>query len=53
MNPEFCPYPGLAPPIELPLADGGEHPCPYLPGRIARDRGFSATRMPADSITSS
>ena len=25
-----------------------DHPCPYLPGRVARTRGFVASEMPAD-----
>ncbi len=42
----YCP--SLPPPIPLKLTELPEHPCPYLPGRIARNRGFWADKIPGD-----
>src|SRR5688572_33037297 len=44
--PEFSHYPAIPPPIRLRLIDMTDHACPYLPGRIARSRGFWAEEMP-------
>jgi arginine-tRNA-protein transferase len=44
--PEFSHYPAIPPPIKLRLIDMTDHPCPYLPGRTARSRGFWAEEMP-------
>jgi arginyl-tRNA--protein-N-Asp/Glu arginylyltransferase len=46
--PEFSHYPSLPPPVRLRLVEMTEHPCPYLPGRLARSRGFWAEEMPDD-----
>jgi arginine-tRNA-protein transferase len=35
----------LSPPVEVRLVSSGEHPCPYLPGRIANNRAFLAERI--------
>ncbi|MGF1633306.1 MAG: arginyltransferase [Phycisphaerae bacterium] len=38
--PAFCHYPAWPPPVRVPLTVVPEHPCPYLPGRQARERAF-------------
>ena len=45
---DFCPWPGLPAPRNIPLISLEEHPCPYLPGRVARNRAFVCEQMPAD-----
>jgi arginyl-tRNA--protein-N-Asp/Glu arginylyltransferase len=35
----------LAPPVEVRLVNTGEHPCPYLPDRVASNRAFLAERI--------
>lgn len=40
-------YPALPAPMRAPLLPLAPHVCPYLPGRVARDRGLWAERMPA------
>ena len=42
----FSHWPGLPPTPRVPLTTLGPHPCPYLPGREARDRAFLADRLP-------
>ncbi|HEX2971957.1 MAG TPA: arginyltransferase [Tepidisphaeraceae bacterium] len=43
-----CPYPSLPAPIQVPLTVVPEHPCPYLPGRMAETRAFAAEDFPAE-----
>jgi arginine-tRNA-protein transferase len=43
---DFCPWPALPPPRGIQLTVMPEHPCSYLPGRVARNRAFLAERMP-------
>jgi arginine-tRNA-protein transferase len=43
-----CPFPALPPPIRIPLTVCPEHPCPYLPDRVAKSRAFSADTLPPD-----
>jgi leucyl-tRNA---protein transferase len=45
---EYCHYPGLPAPVNVPLETPPPHPCPYLPGREATLRGFYASRMGAE-----
>src|SRR5579863_7366448 len=40
-----CAYPALAAPVEMPLVSLPQHPCPYLPGRVAEDRALWASSM--------
>src|SRR6185437_949694 len=40
-----CPYPSWQPPIRVRLTVLPEHPCSYLPGRVAQSRAFWAERM--------
>ena len=40
-----CPYPAWSAPQRLRLTVLGEHPCPYLPGRVAQSRAVWAERM--------
>jgi len=35
----------LPPPVVVQLVSTGDHPCPYLPGRIATNRAFLAERI--------
>ena len=35
----------LPPPVEVRLVRTGDHPCPYLPGRVANNRAFLAERI--------
>jgi len=44
----FSYFPSIPPPVELKLTELPEHPCPYLPGRTARNRGFWAETIPGD-----
>lgn len=44
----FSYYPSLPAPIPLRLVEMPEHACPYLPGRVARSRGFWAEKLPGD-----
>jgi arginine-tRNA-protein transferase len=37
--------PTLPSPVEVRLVNTGEHPCPYLPGRVANNRAFLAERI--------
>ena len=43
-----CPFPAWAPPIGIRLTVLPEHPCSYLPGRMARSRSFWAEEMPPE-----
>jgi leucyl-tRNA---protein transferase len=43
-----CAYPAMRPPVKVPLALLGEHPCPYLPGRMEQTRAFLAENFPPD-----
>jgi len=45
-RPTHSAYPALPPPVRIPLAISADHPCPYLPGRIARNRAVFVGRMP-------
>lgn len=38
----------LAPPVRVRLIDTDEHACPYIPGRVARNRAFLAERIDPD-----
>lgn len=42
----FSHYPGLPPPVRVRLIVTPEHPCPYLPGRVARNRAAWAEQIP-------
>ena len=44
--PQFSHYPGLPPPIRVRLVVTPEHPCSYLPGRVARNRAAWAEQVP-------
>jgi arginine-tRNA-protein transferase len=41
-------WPACPPPVRIPLTQLGEHPCPYLPDRSARDRAFLADALPPE-----
>ena len=43
-----CDYPGHRPPLPIPLVTIPEHPCPYLPGRLAMTRAFAASEFPGE-----
>jgi arginyl-tRNA--protein-N-Asp/Glu arginylyltransferase len=43
-----CAYPAWAPPVNVPLTVLPDHPCSYLPGRVATSRAFWAGEIPAD-----
>lgn len=45
---EACDYPAWHPPVDVRLVTTPEHPCAYLPDRMARTRAFLADRMPAE-----
>src|SRR5450432_1765198 len=45
---QFSHYPALPAPVKLPLQVLPEHPCVYLPGRVARMRGFAVGKMPGE-----
>jgi leucyl-tRNA---protein transferase len=36
---------GWSLPVEVRLVSTGEHPCPYMPGRVANNRAFLAERI--------
>jgi arginine-tRNA-protein transferase len=38
----------LTPPVQVRLVNTGEHPCPYLPGRVATNLAFLAERIDPD-----
>ncbi|HZL37461.1 MAG TPA: arginyltransferase [Tepidisphaeraceae bacterium] len=40
-----CPYPAWHPPMPVQLTVLPEHPCPYLPGRVARSRALWAEQI--------
>jgi arginyl-tRNA--protein-N-Asp/Glu arginylyltransferase len=42
-----CAYPALPAPVDVSLVTLPEHPCPYLPDRIAEDRAIWASAMPS------
>ncbi|MEM1011537.1 MAG: arginyltransferase [Planctomycetota bacterium] len=42
-------WPSIPPGLPVPLVSLGSHPCPYLPGRVARDRAFLADAMPPEA----
>jgi arginyl-tRNA--protein-N-Asp/Glu arginylyltransferase len=44
----FCPWPALPPPVKISLTTVPEHPCPYLPDRLAMNRAFLCRRMPPE-----
>jgi len=44
----FSHFPSIPPPIKLKLTVLPDHPCPYLPGRTATNRGFWAESIPGD-----
>lgn len=46
--PLFSHYPAIPPPLKLSLTALPEHPCPYLPGRMATDRAIWAGSMPPE-----
>lgn len=39
-------HPAPTPPVRIPLVTSPEHPCPYLPGRVAQNRAVYVSRMP-------
>jgi len=41
----FSLFPSWAPPRRVPLVTIPEHPCPYLPSRVARSRGFLTNQL--------
>jgi arginyl-tRNA--protein-N-Asp/Glu arginylyltransferase len=43
-----CPWPALPPPRKVPLVVCPEHPCPYLPGRMAMTRAFASSNIPPE-----
>ena len=45
---DSCAIPSHAPPVTVPLRVLPERDCPYLPGRVARLRGFLCERMDGD-----
>jgi arginyl-tRNA--protein-N-Asp/Glu arginylyltransferase len=45
--PVFSHYPAIPPPLKISLGELPEHACPYLPGRVARDRAIWANSVPA------
>lgn len=44
--PLFSHYPAIPPPLKITLSGLPEHPCPYLPGRLATDRAIWAGSVP-------
>lgn len=40
-----CAYPALPPPVRVRLVVTPDHPCPYLPGRVSRNRAFLASEI--------
>jgi arginine-tRNA-protein transferase len=42
---EFSAFPALPPPVDVRLTITPEHPCVYLPGRVAQMRAFWAQRI--------
>jgi leucyl-tRNA---protein transferase len=48
MFPATAPSSALPPPVRVPLVVVPEHPCPYLPGRVAMTRAFAASSIPGD-----
>lgn len=44
--PLFSHYPAIPPPLRIALSELPEHPCPYLPGRVAADRAIWAESVP-------
>src|ERR1700722_15415025 len=40
-----CPYPAWHPPVDIPLTVLPEHPCSYLPDRVAQSRAFLTDRI--------
>ena len=48
MFPTTAPSSALPPPVRVPLVVVPEHPCPYLPGRLAMTRAFAASSIPGD-----
>lgn len=47
-QPPHSPWPSFPAPVKVRLVVTGEHPCTYLPGRMARNRAIWAERMPAE-----
>jgi arginine-tRNA-protein transferase len=47
-EPTWCAYPSIAPPVRVGLTLLPEHPCPYLPGRVAQYRGCRAEFLPPE-----
>jgi arginyl-tRNA--protein-N-Asp/Glu arginylyltransferase len=43
-----CHFPAIPPPRHISLATLPDHPCAYLPGRLATDRAVWANFLPAD-----
>lgn len=48
MIPTTAPSSALPPPVQVPLVVVPEHPCPYLPGRLAQTRAFASSSIPGD-----
>lgn len=45
---DACDYPAWQPPVDVRLVMTPEHPCVYLPGRMARTRAFLVDQMPGE-----
>lgn len=45
--PLFSHYPAIPPPLRIALGELPQHPCPYLPGKLATDRAIWASTVPA------
>lgn len=43
-----CPWPAIPAPGGIPLTVLAEHPCPYLPDRVAQNRAFVCDAMPPE-----
>lgn len=48
MTVDSCPWPALPPPRGIALTVLPEHPCSYLPPRVAQTRGFVCDQLPAE-----
>jgi arginyl-tRNA--protein-N-Asp/Glu arginylyltransferase len=47
-NASLSHYPSHSPPVPIPLTVLPEHPCSYLPNRMAQSRAFLVSDMPAE-----
>jgi arginyl-tRNA--protein-N-Asp/Glu arginylyltransferase len=44
----FSYFPAIPPPVMVRLTTLPEHPCPYLPGRVAQSRAIYPSRLPGE-----